>query len=96
YAEAHQGDENYIRNSVKVVIDAYTGDVNFYIVDKVDPLLQTYAKMFPELFTEEVPTDIRSHFRYPEKLFKDQAKMYGTYHMTNLEVFYNREDFWQF
>ncbi|WP_234448072.1 UPF0182 family membrane protein [Virgibacillus salexigens] len=96
YAEAHQGDENYIRNSVKVVIDAYTGDVNFYIVDKDDPLLQTYAKMFPELFTEEVPTDIRSHFRYPEKLFKVQAKMYGTYHMTNLEVFYNREDFWQF
>lgn len=96
YAKPHVGNENYIRNAVKVVIDAYTGEVNFYMVDKEDPLLQTYAKMFPDLFTEEIPEDVRSHFRYPERLFTIQAKMYGTYHMTNLEVFYNREDYWQF
>lgn len=96
YAEPYRGEVNYIRNSVKVTIDAYTGEVNFYIVDEEDPLIQTYQKMFPTLFTAEVPEDIRSHFRYPEQLFKIQAKMYGTYHMTNLEVFYNREDYWQF
>ncbi len=88
--------ENYIRNSVKVVIDAYTGEVDFYISDKEDPLLQTYAKIFPDLFTEEIPEDVQDHFRYPVDMFKIQAKMYGTYHMSNLEVFYNREDYWQF
>ena len=96
YAEAHRGNQNYIRNSAKVVIDAYTGEVNFYIVDSEDPLLKTYQNMFPDLFTEEIPEDVQAHFRYPEMLFKIQASMYGTYHMTNLEIFYNREDFWQF
>ncbi|OZU90570.1 membrane protein [Virgibacillus indicus] len=96
YAEAHRGQENYIRNSVKVVIDAYTGDTTFYTVDSEDPLMQTYQGMFPDLFTEEVPEDVQAHFRYPEMLFKIQAAMYGTYHMSNLEIFYNREDFWQF
>lgn len=96
YSEPYQGNVNYIRNSVKVTIDAYTGEVNFYMVDQEDPLLQTYHNMFPELFTEEIPEDIRAHFRYPETLFKVQAKMYGTYHMSNLEIFYNREDYWQF
>lgn len=96
YSEAHQGTENYLRNSVKAVVDAYTGEVMFYPVDEADPLLQTYQSMLPELFTKEVPEDIRAHFRYPEVMFKTQAKMYGTYHMSNLEVFYNREDYWQF
>ncbi|SFG25105.1 hypothetical protein SAMN05216353_13028 [Halobacillus alkaliphilus] len=96
YSEPHQGEENYVRNSVKVTIDAYTGDVNFYAVNADEPLVQTYQKMFPELFTEEIPSDVRSHFRYPVDLFKIQASMYGTYHMTNLEVFYNREDYWEF
>lgn len=96
YSEQFNGNENYIRNSVKVVIDAYTGEVDFYNVDPDEPLGQTYAAIFPELFTEEIPADVQEHFRYPEKLFKVQAKMYGTYHMSNLEVFYNREDFWQF
>ncbi|MFC7321301.1 UPF0182 family protein [Halobacillus campisalis] len=96
YSEPHQGDESYIRNSVKVEIDAYTGEVNFYAVDSEEPLLQTYQKMFPDLFEEEIPEDVRSHFRYPIDLFKVQAEMYGTYHMQNLEVFYNREDYWQF
>nr|WP_090872000.1 UPF0182 family protein [Oceanobacillus limi] len=96
YAEPHMYDENYIRNSVKVMVDAYTGEVDFYVVDPEDPLLMTYQNMFPELFTEEIPEDVRSHFRYPERLFTIQASMYGTYHMSNLEVFYNREDRWEF
>lgn len=96
YSEAHKGNENYIRNSVKVVLDAYSGEVDFYISDAEDPLLQTYKKMFPDLLQEEMPEDVRAHIRYPEKLFKVQASMYGTYHMSNLEVFYNREDAWQF
>src|SRR5690606_11660836 len=86
---------NYIRNSVKVVVDAYSGDVNFYVVDSSDPLLQTYQNIFPELFEEEIPEDVQSHFRYPEMLFKVQASVFGTYHMSNLEVFYNREDVWE-
>ncbi len=96
YSEAHQGRENYLRNSVKVAVDAYTGKVDFYVSDPEDPLLKTYDKMLPGLLTHDVPEDIKSHFRYPEVLFKVQAKMYGTYHMSNLEVFYNREDYWQF
>lgn len=96
YAETYNGNKSYIRNSVKVVVDAYSGEVNYYIVDPDDPLLKTYSKMFPDLFTEEIPEDIKAHFRYPEMLFKIQAKMYGTYHMSNLEVFYNREDYWEF
>ncbi|RKQ35913.1 UPF0182 family protein [Oceanobacillus halophilus] len=97
YAESYQdGGKNYIKNPVKVVIDAYTGEVNFYITEPDEPLVQTYYSMFPDLFTEEIPEDVRDHFRYPERLFKIESAMYGTYHMTNLELFYNREDFWQF
>lgn len=96
YAEPYKNGKNYIRNSVKVVIDAYTGEVNFYVVDPSDPLLQTYQNMFPELFTVDIPKDVQAHFRYPEHLFKIQASKYGTYHMSNLEVFYNREDVWHF
>lgn len=95
YAEPHQRNQSYIRNSVKVAVDAYSGEVNYYIADAEDPLLQTYQNMFPTLFTEEIPEDIQTHFRYPVDLFKIQAEMYGTYHMSNLEVFYNREDYWQ-
>lgn len=95
YSEAYKGSENYIRNSVKVIVDAYTGEVDFYVVDDEDPLVQTYQNMFPDLFTEEIPEDVQEHFRYPIDLFKIQTEMYGTYHMSNLEVFYNREDFWE-
>ncbi|MBP1969129.1 uncharacterized membrane protein (UPF0182 family) [Virgibacillus natechei] len=96
YSEGYDGNNNYIRNSVKVTIDAYTGEVDFYIANPDDPLLQTYHNMFPELFTEEIPQDVQAHFRYPERLFTIQASMYGTYHMSDLEVFYNREDVWEF
>jgi uncharacterized protein len=65
FAEPYAGKNNYIRNSVKVVVDAYTGKVNFYIAEADDPLLKTYANIFPELFTKDIPADIRSHFRYP-------------------------------
>src|SRR5699024_590395 len=96
YSESYNEKNNYIRNSVKTVIDAYSGEVNFYIVDEEDPLIQTYKNIFPDLFTADIPEDVQEHFRYPVDLFKIQAEMYGTYHMSNLEVFYNREDFWEF
>lgn len=96
YSESFNGSINYIRNSVKVVVDAYTGEVDFYVVEPDEPLLKTYQKIFPDLFTTEIPDDVRAHFRYPVDLFKVQTAMYGTYHMSNLEVFYNREDYWQF
>lgn len=95
YAEGF-GAGNYVRNAIKVFVDAYTGEVNFYVVDETDPIVQTYEKMFPTLFTYDIPEDIFEHFRYPVDLFAIQARMYGTYHMSDLEVFYNREDYWQF
>ena len=95
YSEPYSGNQSYIRNSVKVTVDAYTGEPTFYVAEPDEPLLQTYQQMFPELFTEEIPEDVRSHFRYPIDLFKVQSQMYQTYHMTNLEVFYNREDYWE-
>ncbi|MBP3039565.1 UPF0182 family protein [Bacillaceae bacterium Marseille-Q3522] len=96
YAENYDGVNNYIKNPVKVMIDAYSGEVSFFITEPDEPLVQSYKMMFPDLFTEEIPEDVRAHFRYPERLFKIQAEMYGAYHMTNLELFYNREDYWQF
>ncbi len=87
---------NYIRNSVKVVIDAYEGDVSYYIVDDVDPIIKTYDKMFPGLFKGfgEMPGDLKDHLRYPELMFRTQAEIYSTYHMKDPMVFYNREDVW--
>ncbi|WP_087974335.1 UPF0182 family protein [Oceanobacillus rekensis] len=96
YAENYQDNRNYIKNAAKVMVDAYTGEVNFFVSEPDDPLLQTYQNIFPDLFTTEIPEDVESHFRYPEGLFKIQANKYGTYHMTNLEIFYNREDRWEF
>ncbi|MFC4024904.1 UPF0182 family protein [Oceanobacillus longus] len=96
YAEKFQDNKNYIKNAAKVMIDAYTGEVTFFVTEPDDPLLQTYQNIFPDLFTTEIPEDVESHFRYPERLFKIQANKYGTYHMTNLEIFYNREDRWEF
>ena len=87
---------NYIRNSVKVVVNAYSGEVTFYVVEQ-DPLIATYQKMFPDLFTDfsEMPEDLKNHIRYPEDLFAIQAEVYATYHMTDPRVFYNREDQWK-
>jgi uncharacterized protein len=87
---------NYVRNSVKVTIDAYDGSTTFYVADPDDPLLRTYAAIFPDLFVplETMPASLRAHVRYPEDLFAWQAEMYLTYHMQNPAVFYNREDLW--
>jgi uncharacterized membrane protein (UPF0182 family) len=90
------GNINYIRNSVKVVIDAYNGSLTFYVVDE-DPLIKAYAAIFPRLFTplSDMPEWMRAHLRYPEGLFRIQATLYQTYHMRDVNVFYNKEDLWQ-
>jgi hypothetical protein len=87
---------NYMRNSVKVVIDAYNGTTTFYVFDNADPVLAAYRSIFPSLFQDAslMPADLRKHVRYPEKLFKLQAQVYGLYHMTDPAVFFNREDLW--
>ena len=92
------GDINYIRNSVKVVIDAYNGTVTFYVADAADPIIATYQRIFPALFKpfDAMPADLQKHIRYPEDLFHIQALQYRAYHMDAPEVFYNREDLWQF
>lgn len=89
---------NYIRNSVKIVIDAYNGTVDFYLVDSKDPIAATYQRIFPRLFKPlaAMPPDLQKHIRYPEDLFLIQARLYQTYHMKAADVFYNREDLWQF
>lgn len=92
------GEINYIRNSVKIVIDAYNGTVGFYVADSTDPILATYQRIFPGLFKPftAMPADLQKHVRYPEDLFRIQAQIYRAYHMDAPEVFYNREDLWQF
>ena len=91
------GKTNYIRNSIKVVVDAYNGDVKYYITDKKDPIAMTYKKIFPKLFRdiEEMPASLKSHIRYPHSLFKIQADVYGRYHMNDVKVFYQNEDLWE-
>jgi uncharacterized membrane protein (UPF0182 family) len=91
-------DLNYIRNSAKIVIDAYNGTVDFYLMDPTDPIAATYQRIFPGLFKPfaVMPPDLRKHIRYPEDLFLIQARLYQTYHMEAADVFYNREDLWQF
>jgi hypothetical protein len=91
-------DLNYIRNSVKVVVDAYNGTINFYLIDPADPIAATYQRIFPSLFKPfaVMPPDLQKHIRYPEDLFLIQAQLYQAYHMDAADVFYNREDLWQF
>ena len=87
---------NYMRNSVKVVIDAYDGTTTFYVFDTDDPIIAAYRRIFPTLFKDAstMPAGLRKHVRYPEMLLKLQAEVYGLYHMTDPEAFYNREDLW--
>ena len=87
---------NYLRNSVKVVIDAYDGTTTFYVFDPSDPIITAYRSIFPPLFKDAsaMPADLRAHVRYPELLLSIQADVYGLYHMTDPSVFYNREDLW--
>ena len=97
YSEPY-GEENinYIRNSVKVVVDAYNGDVDFYIVDSEDPIATTFAKIYPTLFKsfDQMPEGLKAHIRYPNYLFQIQASVYGKYHMEDVNVFYQKEDVW--
>ncbi len=88
---------NYIRNSVKVVIDAYNGDVSYYVVNPNDPIIKTYEKVFPNFFKpfSEMPVFLKKHIRYPMDMFDIQTHMYNVYHMTDPQVFYNQEDYWQ-
>jgi hypothetical protein len=91
-----QAGVNYVRNSVKVVIDAFNGGVTFYQIDPEDAVANTWGKVFPGLFTpgDQLPADLRRHLRYPEDLFTIQASVLSTYHMTDAQVFYNKEDVW--
>ncbi len=88
---------NYIRNSVKIVIDAYNGTVTYYLADETDPIIQTYSRAFPGLFQPfaDMPEGLQAHIRYPEGLFRIQSDQYLSYHMTDVRVFYNQEDRWE-
>jgi uncharacterized membrane protein (UPF0182 family) len=92
------GDANYIRNSVKVVVDAYDGTTTYYLRDEEDPIIQVWRNAFPDLFTpmSEASSDLLAHFRYPENLFQVQAQQFTSYHVTDPDVFYRRTDFWAF
>lgn len=87
---------NYIRNSVKIVTNAYDGSMRFYVTEPTDPMVQTYQRIFPDLFTsrEQAPPSIRAHFRYPEELFRVQAEKLGLYHIQDPRAYYQREDVW--
>jgi uncharacterized protein len=97
YSQPRSSGVNYIRNSVKVVIDAYNGGVTFYQFDPSDALCSTWAEVYPGLFkpASELPVDLRDHLRYPEDLYTMQAQVLATYHMLEPQVFYNKEDVWQ-
>jgi len=96
YSEPTPGLGNYIRNSLKAVVDAYDGTVQLYVSDSGDPILRTYAKIFPGIFKkrEEMPADLQAHVRYPPGMLSIQARMYRAYHMQDPQVFYNKEDLW--
>jgi uncharacterized membrane protein (UPF0182 family) len=91
-----RGNANYIRNSVKVVIDAYDGTMTYYVADPEDPIVQVWRRAFPDLFTDlsEASPELRAHFRYPEDLFRVQAAQFANYHVTNPDEFYRKQDFW--
>lgn len=87
---------NYVRNSVKAVVDAYDGNVTMYVVDNTDPLIKAYQQAFPNMFTsgDQVPEALRAHFRYPDDLFRVQTNMWGRYHLTDADDFYNQSSAW--
>lgn len=100
YAEqtvTQDGSINYIRNSVKAVVDAYNGSVTLYLSDTKDPIIKTYSKIFPNSFKslDTMPKELTSHLRYPEDIFTMQTNIYSTYHMDDPQIFYNKEDQWE-
>lgn len=96
YSEPFSNEYNYIRNSVKIVVDAYNGKVDFYSFDEDDPILDVYKDIFPTMFksADSLPETLKNHVRYPQHMFEAQMQMYNTYHMTTPQVFYNNEDLW--
>ncbi len=95
YAQSYGGEFNYIRNSVKAVVDAYNGDITFYVADENDPIVRNYRAIYPQLFSDkEIPDGIKEHIKYPEYMFKVQSDMYGKYHISNPTTFYNKNDTW--
>jgi hypothetical protein len=97
YATPTASGFNYIRNAAKITVDAYDGTVTYYMTDPEDPLIQAYARAFPDLFQPlaEMPAELQAHIRYPEELYLAQAQQFLIYHMTDVRVFYNKEDSWQ-
>ncbi len=97
YSKPVQRGVNYMRNPIKVIVDAYSGAVSFYVVDAEDIIARTYSAIFPTLFKplSAMPEDLRRHIRYPRSLLSIQARMFSTFHMTDPKVFYNKEDLWQ-
>ena len=89
-------DFNYVRNSVKATVDAYDGTIKFYVVDPSDPIIRTYRKAFPELFSDvsAMPPGLRDHLRYPEDLFNAQTEQYALYHITDPVQYFNKQDIW--
>jgi len=96
YSEPVENLGNYVRNSVKAIVDAYDGTVDLYISDANDPIIRTYARIFPGIFQpmDAMPADLKSHMRYPQGMLTIQAMMYRAYHMEDPQVFYNKEDLW--
>lgn len=99
YSEPYNGQiggTNYYRNSIKIIVDAYNGTIDYYIVDPEDPIALTYQKIYPNLFKDysEMPEKLKEHMRYPHALFQIQADVYGRYHMNDVNVFYQEEDIW--
>jgi uncharacterized protein len=97
YSHNTRGVGNYIRNSAKIVLDAYNGNVEMYVADPTDPIMRVYQKIFPGVFRpiSDIPPDLRRHLRYPEDIFRVQTFIYSIYHMASPQVFYNKEDLWQ-
>jgi len=99
YSEPYseETDVDYVRNSIKVVIDSYTGETNYYIVDATDPIAKTFQSIYPKLFKDfkDMPDGIKAHIRYPGTLLNIQAEIYQRYHMNDVKVFYQNEDLWQ-
>ncbi|WP_205369933.1 UPF0182 family protein [Thermoleptolyngbya sp. PKUAC-SCTB121] len=97
YSDPRNNDFNYIRNSVKIVVDAYNGSVTFYIADPSDPIIQSWSRLLPQMFRpfDSMPPALRNHIRYPQDYYQVQSNQLMTYHMTDPQIFYNREDEWR-
>ncbi len=98
YAQPYNGEFNYIRNSVKIVVDAYNGSVDYYVAEPRDPIIRAYQRIYPGLLKEmsRMPADLREHLRYPKGIFDVQMSIYAKYHQTDPEIFYKQEDAWEF